>query len=67
MFTKNSFSLDNITYIAVGVDVGNGCKGCVFENVDCVDSVPSYCGDVSRDDNREVIWIAQSQETNEQE
>lgn len=67
MFTKNSFSLNDTTYVAVGVNTKNGCDGCAFNVVDCVDYVPSYCSAIARDDRREVIWIAQPQESKEQE
>lgn len=68
MNTLNSFKDEHNTYIAVDTTVSNGCKGCAFEHyVNCNAYVPSYCTNLRRDDNREVIWVIQSQESKEQE
>lgn len=68
MPTLNSFSDEHNTYIAVDAPTANGCKGCAFDHFgDCNSYIPSYCSHLRRDDNREVIWIVQPQESKEQE
>jgi len=58
--TKNEFTFNNKTYIAVE---HVGCDGCVFGNsvYECTikDNKPSYCSKYVRADKRNVIWIEQ--------
>lgn len=67
MFTKNSFR-DNTTGVTYeAVDAKNlSCKGCEFDDLDCVSLVPLGCTPGTRKDHRSIIWIKQKDKVQEQ-
>lgn len=67
MSNENSFrnNTTGITYEAV--DVKNlSCKGCEFDDLDCVKLVPFGCTPSTRKDQRSIIWIKQEDKVQEQ-